>query len=291
MPRAFVSKDRPASPVLPSMDDRIDLDADTVAAFARDGFACVRGLASAAEVEAYRPIIADAAMAWRWDKRPLSERGTYGKAFIQSLNLWQRDPRIAGFTLARRFARVAAQLLGVPAVRLYHDQALFKEPGGGLTPWHQDQTYWPLDTERTITLWMPLVDIPAEVGTLHFVPGTGSFAVDAATAGPRGPLGPPGIGSETQRHFDELIAMRGWQPHTFGALRAGDATFHAGWTLHGAAANPTPLMREVMTVIYFADGTRVVAEPTPLQQGDLKAWLPGCEPGSAAASALNPLLD
>lgn len=283
-----MSTERQGAPALPRMDDSIGLPAGSVAAFARDGFACVRGLASAAEVAAWRPIIADAALAWRYDRRPLAERGTYGKAFIQSLNLWQRDPRIAGFTLARRFARVAAQLLGVPAVRLYHDQALFKEPDGGITPWHQDQTYWPLDTDRTVTLWMPLVDVPAEVGTMHFVPGTGS---SGHGAGARGPLGPPGIGSETQRFFDELIAARGWQPHTFGALRAGDATFHAGWTLHGAAANPTALMREVMTVIYYADGTRVVAEPTPLQQGDLRAWLPGCEPGAAAASVLNPLLD
>ena len=61
---------------------------------------------------------------------------------------------------APRFAEVAARLLGVEGVRLYHDQGLFKEPGGGPTPWHQDGYYWPLDTERTITLWMPLVDVP-----------------------------------------------------------------------------------------------------------------------------------
>jgi ectoine hydroxylase-related dioxygenase (phytanoyl-CoA dioxygenase family) len=73
-------------------------------------------------------------------------------------------------------------------------------------------------------------------------------------------------------------------------MRAGDATFHAGWTLHGAAANPTPLLREVMTVIYFAEGTRVVDEPSQVQAHDLRAWLPGCVPGGIAASEINPLL-
>ena len=63
-----------------------------------------------------------------------------------------------------RFAGVAAALLGVDGVRLYHDQALFKEPGGGPTPWHQDQVYWPLATDRTITMWMPLVDLPDASG-------------------------------------------------------------------------------------------------------------------------------
>lgn len=47
---------------------------------------------------------------------------------------------------------------------MYHDQALFKEPGGGPTPWHQDRFYSPLTTENTVTMWMPLVDVPAGDG-------------------------------------------------------------------------------------------------------------------------------
>ena len=265
---------------LPTLDGHIEVDATEVARFARDGFACMRGLATPAEVAAYRPLIAQAALAHAYDKRPLAERGTYGKAFLQSTNLWRHDARIAGFTLARRFARVAARLLGVPAVRVYHDQALFKEPGGGITPWHQDQTYWPLATDRTITLWMPLVDVPEAVGSMRFVPGTSRA----------GALGLPGISGSTQRFFDALIAEHDWQPFSFGAMQAGDATFHAGWTLHGAAANPSGLLREVMTIIYFADGTRVVDEPTQTQLHDLQAWLPGCVPGGIAASELNPRL-
>ncbi len=268
-----------ADAALPRFDDDYALDAATVAAFRDDGFACVRSLASATEVAAYRPLLCEAALTWRYDKRPLEQRGTYGKAFIQSVNLWRRHARIAGFSLARRFAHVAAQLLEVPAVRIYHDQALFKEPGGGHTPWHQDQTYWPFDSDRTISMWMPLVDIRPEVGSMYFVPG--SYR--------QGDLNVPGISDETQTYFDALIQARGWQPRTFGALRAGDATFHAGWTLHGAKENPTAQMREVMTIIYFADGLHV-AQPSKNQEGDLRMWLPGCKPGELAASVINPRL-
>ncbi|MEM9514691.1 MAG: phytanoyl-CoA dioxygenase family protein [Actinomycetota bacterium] len=49
-------------------------------------------------------------------------------------------------TLHSELASVAAELLGVEAVRVYHDQALVNRAGGGRTPWHQDQWYWPLDT-------------------------------------------------------------------------------------------------------------------------------------------------
>ena len=70
------------------------------------------------------------------------------------------------------FAGIAAELLGVSNVRIYHDQALYKEPGGGFTPWHQDQYYWPLDTNNTVTMWMPLIDIDESMGMLTFASGS-----------------------------------------------------------------------------------------------------------------------
>ena len=150
---------------------RYPLDDETIDSFRAHGHTVVRGLASAEEIEALAPVIVEQGTERAYDTRPLEERDTYGKAFLQSFNLWRTDPRIEAFVFAPRFAEVAARLLGVEGVRLYHDQGLFKEPGGGPTPWHQDGYYWPLDTERTITLWMPLVDT-AEIGTMTFASGS-----------------------------------------------------------------------------------------------------------------------
>ena len=265
--------------MLPTLDEAYSLSSEAIASFQRDGHVCVRNLASADEVAAYRPSIDAATMVHRYDKRPLEERDTYGRAFVQSPNLWRRESPIAGFTLARRFARVAAELMGARGVRLYHDQALYKEPGGGYTPWHQDQTYWPLDSNKTITLWMPLVDIPVGVGSMRFASGSHIF----------GDLGKAGIGDDSQAYFDALIGQRGFVVDTHGALSAGDATFHAGWTIHGAAGNPSTTMRSVMTIIYFADGVRV-APPTDFQRGDLKYWLADLPPGELANGPKNPLV-
>jgi ectoine hydroxylase-related dioxygenase (phytanoyl-CoA dioxygenase family) len=187
---------------------------------------------------------------------------------------------VARFVLARRFARVAAALLGVPAVRLYHDQALFKEPGGGRTPWHQDQFYWPFDGDRTITLWMPLLDVPLEVGSMRFASGSHLL----------GDLGAQHISDASDAYYAELIRERKLALETHGALAAGDATFHAGWTLHSAPPNPSERMRSVITVIYFADGMRVAEPRNVAQKIDLHVWLPGLKPGDLAASPLNPLL-
>ncbi len=83
---------------------------------------------------------------------------------------------------------------------------------------------------------------------------------------------------------------RGFRLVETGAINAGDATFHAGWTLHGAAPNTSPMMREVMTVIFFPDGTRIREPESEGQRNDLNAWLPGLQPGDVAASSLNPLV-
>lgn len=264
----------------PLLDERFPLDAQLVESFTSDGFTLVGALASPDEVAAYRATIEAAALDKASDKRPLAERDTYGQAFLQSQNLWCVDPLIRRFVLAKRFAGVAAALLGVDTVRLYHDQALCKEPGGGRTPWHQDQYYWPLDTDRTITMWMPLVDVPAEVGSMTFA--TGSHIL--------GDLRGRAISDESDDEFERLIAERHLPAHTFGALRAGDATFHAGWTIHSAGPNTTDQLRTVMTVIYFADGARVLDELTPAQDFDRRLWLAGAPTGSLIDHPGNPRL-
>ena len=270
----------PSLPPPSAIDNPFALDAPTVAGFQRDGHAVVRGLASAEEIERYRPAIETAVGKLAARTPPIAERDTYGKAFLQAHNLWTRNELIKRFVFSARFSAVAAQLLGSSGVRLYHDQALFKEPGGGHTPWHQDQAYWPLDTNHTITMWMPLVDVPADVGSMTFASGSQR----------RGDLGRFIIGDESEAKFGEVVEHLGLPTTTYGAMRAGDATFHCGWTLHRAPANPTSLLRSVMTVIWFADGTRVGADIGGARFFDHKFWLAGITPGAPATGPLNPLL-
>ena len=56
-------------------------------------------------------------------------------------------------------------------MRIYHDNALSKEPGCGRTPWHHDDEHFPLDTLQAVTAWMPVSAIPAPMGPLSFARG------------------------------------------------------------------------------------------------------------------------
>lgn len=265
---------------LPELASYYQVTSDQIAGFRRDGHLLLRGVTSKEEMAAYRKVILNAREKYGTEATPLAQRSTYGKAFLKGMNLWPHDQAVAKFVLARRFANIAADLLEVDGVRLYHDQALLKEPGGGLTPWHQDQHYWPLVTDHTITMWMPLVDVTPEMGTMHFASGSHRD----------GYLGDLPISDESEMKFEQFIKKRGYTRVPGVALAAGDATFHYGWTLHGAPGNACTRTREVMTLIWYPDGTRVGPLDNDSRKRDRDRWLPGLEPGALAASALNPLV-
>lgn len=265
----------------PDLSQPYELTDVQIHAYQTNGHILLRGVAKDQEVQAYRQLITKSTEEMAKTYKPLSERDTYGKAFIQNMNLWVGDEGVRHYTLAKRFAKIAADLMGVDGVRLYHDQALYKEAGGGPTPWHQDQQYWPLDGAKCVTMWMPLVDAKADMGTMRFADGSQKL----------GYLGAINISDDSDAQLETLIKERGYNVAFAGDMSAGDATFHNGWTIHGACGNAsTTTTREVMTVIYFEDGAIITPPDSPSREADLATWFPGLKAGDKAASDLNPVV-
>jgi len=192
-------------------------------------------------------------------------RGVYEQLFIQRVNLWTRHPAVRRFVLSSRVGNLAARLCGRP-VRIWHDQALFKEPGSGnnKTPWHQDAVYWPhQDRHDQITIWIALKDATIRNGCMSFVGGT--QVLDNI---PPIDLGNP---EDIFRHAPHIKPVK---PVTC-ELPAGSATFHNGLTFHYAGANKSDGIREALAIIYMPDGTvyegknHVVTDP--LRDKGLKA--------------------
>lgn len=264
----------------PTLQEDYVLSAQQIEGYQSDGHIKLERVATPEEIAPYRQEILKEVSLRQKDVKPLEERNIRGKAFLQTTGLWKENENIARFVLARRFAKIAAELMGVEGVRIYHDQALFKEPGGGHTPWHQDQIYWPLDTEHTITMWMPLIDTPAESGAMSFASGSHKL----------GDVNRIMISEESDEVIQQMIQKKGLPVQTYDALKAGDATFHAGWTFHSAPDNPSHQMREIMTVIYFADQTRIAEPDTEARKEGLRVCLAGSKAGEIATGPYNPLV-
>jgi ectoine hydroxylase-related dioxygenase (phytanoyl-CoA dioxygenase family) len=263
------------------ISDYFQINANQISDFRLNGHLLLRGVATTEEINFFQPIISQAGQKYSNEVRKLSERDTYGKAFLQITNLWQREKLVKKFVFAHKFAQIAADLLGVENVRLYHDQALFKEPKGGHTPWHQDQFYWNLETDQTLTMWMPLVDVSVAMGTIKF----------ADSSHRKGLVENISISDESEDIFVNYIAENSLQISQPEFMQAGDATFHTGLTIHGAGENLTDKTREVMTIIYFADGARIAEPINKFQVVDHRVWLDSIKVGDLANGKLNPIIN
>lgn len=174
------------------------------------------------------------------DERELKDKSKYEQSLLQCGFLSWDYPAVKEFVFAKRFAGIVRDLMKANHVRLWHDQALFKEPGGRITDAHQDCSYWPIaEPQFTLTMWLALTDVPVEKGCLYFYPQTNDPNLKEYVDIFKNPHQP--------NHLND-------KEKVFMPLKAGDATFHSGLTFHGAANNQTNEMREAMTIIYIKDG-------------------------------------
>ncbi len=209
----------------------------------------------------------------------VSERDTYGQAFRQAFNLWTRDDRVRALILSPRVGDVLRELLCCDAVRLYHDQALFKEPGGGITPWHADQYYWPMDSDKVATMWMPLHEVSLEMGPLEFAKGSHVLTEGRNLE----------IGADSEARIGTRMRL-GDFPIQRDAFSTGTVSVHSGWVFHRASPNASKAMRKVMTGIYMDAEMRAALPKNAHQHADLEQWCPGVSVGQVMHSSLNPLL-
>jgi len=218
---------------------------ELVESFRREGFVVVPDLLSADELRRYGVAVDDAvAKRSRHDTRALAEKSRYEQSFIQCQNLWEDCPEVRPLSFHPVIAGTAARLLGVDAVRLWHDQALYKEPGGRETDPHQDQPYWPIAETNTVTAWIPFDGSTLENGAMGYLPGSHRLGVrefvNIFFGQPEDPLA-----------REELAGI---EP-VWVEVPAGSVAFHHGLTFHLARPNATGTVRRVHTAIFFADGS------------------------------------
>ncbi len=235
------------------MDTTTDVGTDgrvpggLVTAYRRDGFVRVRGVLDADQVARFRASAEAFLTAHRGES--LERRG----AFNQLVNVWRRDPDLRALSFDARLGRIAEQLAGFP-LRLWHDQMLVKEPHNNVaTEFHQDRPYWPHANDRLpLSAWIALVDVPPERGCMTFLPGTQHRT---------------GLRPQDLHEEEDLFAVDPslrWIPRVTVPLRAGDCTFHSGYTGHMALPNRTDLARLAHVVIYMDEETTYSGTPHPV---------------------------
>ena len=247
--------------------------------FSENGFIKIKNIFDASVIDYMNIVISKEVDRLNNQQIPLEERDTYGKAFLQIMNLWTHTEAVKDIVFSKKIAQIATGLMQTKGVRLYHDQALFKEPKGGHTPWHADQYYWPLDTENTVTAWIPLQATPLNYGPLEFSAGSNKL-----TAGRDKQI------SDESQAFLEAELKRHAFNHVVEPFDVGEISFHRGWLYHRAGPNVSGNMRKVMTMIYMDKDTALKTPENHNQQANWDTWCPGATVGEVVNTPLNPVL-
>lgn len=267
------------SSIAANLRDAYSLTPDQVEFFQTNRYIKLKNVLSAETIGFFNERISKKVTEMNTVTTDLKERDTYGKAFLQLFNLWREDEVIKEFIFSRRIARIATELMEVQGVRLYHDQALYKEGGGGITPWHADQYYWPLETDKTVTAWIPLQATPFEMGPLEFSAGSHEIVEGRELA----------ISDESETIIKQKLRVTDFK-HVIEPFDLGEISFHSGWVFHRAGANTTSQTRKVMTIIYM-DRDMILKKPeNQNQEHDWNTWCPGAKVGEIINSPINPVL-
>lgn len=247
--------------------------------YQKNRFIKLKSVLNPETVAFFNAVISQQVNEMNQEQTALEDRTTYGKAFLQLFNLWVENAVVKELIFSKRIAKIAADLMEVNGVRLYHDQALFKEGGGGITPWHADQYYWPLQTDKTVTAWIPLQATPLEMGPLEFSAGSQVIVEGRELE----------IGDESETVIQNKLRVTDFK-HVIEPFDVGEISFHSGWVFHRAGANVTEEMRKVMTIIYM-DKDMLLKNPENKNQiHDWNTWCPGATIGEIINSPINPIL-
>ena len=228
-------------------DFPIRLSEEMIASYELSGYLVTPGALSQQEIERYGPAVdAEVGARTQKDERSVAEKSLYEQSFIQCMRLWETSEEIRPLSCHSGLAGIAAQLMRVESVRMWQDQALYKEPGGRETTPHQDQTFWPIGDQPLVSAWIPFQDVTIENGAMAYVPGSHKA----------GRLKVVDITHSTDPY--EILndsALGGRKPE-YVEVRAGSVIWHHGLTVHQAASNKSQEVRRVFTVVYIYSGAR-----------------------------------
>ena len=256
-----------------------DLSKEQIDFFRENGYIKLKNVLSPATIQYMNETISTEVVKLNTQHLPIEERDTYGKAFLQIMNIWTRSSPVKEIVCGKRLAKIATDLMDVRGVRMYHDQALFKEPGGGHTPWHADQYYWPLSNDNTVTAWIPLQETGLELGPLEFSAKSQQLQEGRTLK----------ISDDSEAVIQKKLTLHDFKK-IVEPFDAGEVSFHGGWVFHRAGANKTDRMRRVMTIIYMDKDMRLKEPANENQQADWDTWCPGATIGEVINTPINPIL-
>ncbi len=149
-----------------------DPGSEAIEAYKRDGVICLRGAFDRTWLETIESGI-DEALSDHSEGAALVKHDDDSGFFFYDSLMWKRVEAFRRFVFESHAADLYWRLLETDNLNFYYDFLLLKSPrcASAVTPWHQDQSYYPLNGTQVINCWTALDSIPRET-SLRFVRGS-----------------------------------------------------------------------------------------------------------------------
>src|SRR5438270_307701 len=227
------------------------MSVEPLAAFKRDGAACLRGV-----FKDWVEVIGEGIELNMREPGPLSSNPAGadepGKFFDDYCN-WRRIPQFQRTIFDSPAAALAAYFMESKTAQFFHEHVLVKAPGTQKpTPWHSDIPYYFIDGSQTISFWIP-VD-PVKESTLRLI--AGSHRWERWVKPVRWADSSDFYGGDSNYRpvpdpdRDPAMTVLEWQ------LEPGDAVIFDYRTAHGARGNQTTKTRRVLSLRWLGDDAR-----------------------------------
>ena len=194
------------------------------------GWTPVPGLLDAPAIEAIRSVLAN-----------VTRMDAGEAALVVKYSGGWEQPFMMGVATSRRFGSVVAGLTEEPVSVFAQDVSFFKEPGCPHIVYHQDHSHFPFDRRGCLSLWVALVDMTEDMGSLRYLEGSHT----------EGPLGfqSDSVGDPDIR--DQFPELKQRKVVAGGPIKAGDARAHWDLTVHGSGPNDGTYAREAWVARYI----------------------------------------
>jgi ectoine hydroxylase-related dioxygenase (phytanoyl-CoA dioxygenase family) len=138
----------------------------------------------------------------------------------------------------------AVEALIGPDILLYNATFVIKEAHSDAhVSWHQDLTYWGLNSDAQVSAWVALTEVTEENGCMYMLPGSQKDGMreHITTQDSTNVL----LNGQTIPSVDESTA----RPL---CLQPGQASLHHGWTIHTSMPNRSSDRRIGLNIQYLA---------------------------------------
>jgi len=216
------------------------LTSNAVSAYRRDGFLCPLDVMSPVESRKYRKALEE-------------DEATHGNQFH---DVYRHSPHLLtdwAWELVHneRLLDAVEDLLG-PNL-LCWDTTVFPKPANSTQyiSWHQDITYWGLDSGEVCTAWLALSPSTTESGCMRVIPGTHLQDVVPHK---------DTFSEQNMLSRGQELAVDVNEDHAINLeLQPGQASIHHAKTFHGSNPNQSNDRRIGFAIRYMTPGVKQVA--------------------------------